>query len=59
MVQARSARQTVSNDAELAQRVEDLRAQSDDALSADEERFVAAFVEYWTRRGAELVRIQA
>lgn len=38
--------------------LENVQAERDDALSADEEKFVAAFVEYWTRRGAEIVRME-
>jgi len=38
--------------------LEDVQTERDDALSADEEKFVAAFVEYWTRRGAQIVRIE-
>lgn len=37
---------------------ENVQAERDDALSADEEKFVAAFVEYWTRRGAQIVRME-
>ena len=38
--------------------LEDVQTERDDALSADEEKFVAAFVEYWTRRGAQIVRME-
>jgi hypothetical protein len=44
---------------ELAQGGAGVFAGEDDALSADEEKFVAAFVDYWARRGAGLVRIRA
>ena len=39
--------------------LQNVQAERDDALSADEERFVTTFVEYWTRRGAQIVRIRA
>lgn len=29
----------------------------DEELSAEEEQFVAAFVDYWIRRGAQTVRV--
>lgn len=31
----------------------------DDVLSHEEEQFVTGFVDYWTRRGAQLVSAQA
>lgn len=34
-------------------------AGNDEALSPEEERFVEMFVEYWIRRGAQLVRSSA
>jgi hypothetical protein len=41
-----------------ARELENERGEGDDALSAEEEKFVTAFVEYWTRRGAQIVRME-
>jgi hypothetical protein len=58
-MRSRSKDDLVARRDQRAGTVEDSQAEGDDALSVDEERFVAAFVEYWTRRGAQIVRTEA